>query len=76
MTEAQIISACKEAEDKYLKNNHRPAAVRLGKWLLLADKKDYRGTDWLYETAKSGVPVFKGTRHEVVQHIQSHEGVG
>lgn len=75
MTKAQIISACMEAETQYLKD-HRPKAVRLGKWFLLADKKDYRGTDWFYETAKPGVRPVKGTRHEIIQHIQSHEGDG
>lgn len=76
MTDAQIISACMDAETAYLKN-HRPTAVRLGKWLVVADK-DPRGKTvrWVYEAAKCGVRPIKGNRDEIVQAIREHEPVG
>jgi len=74
MTEPnKIFIACMDAEEAYLrKQRHRGAYA--GEWHIVADKRDYRGLDWIYEARHPRIDkLIRGNKHEIVQDIISAE---
>jgi len=77
MTEPRkIIIACMDAEDR-----HRQGIRGVGRygvaneWRIEADKRNYRGTRWVYKAWHPKIPgcMIEGTRDEIVQGILSKE---
>ena len=76
MTEPRkIIIACMDAEEAYQQKRNDFKNGLAGGWRIRADKRDYRGTQWVYKAWHPDIPgcMIEGTRDDIVQGIMSKE---